>query len=36
MTQLALRETPAKQWTRTPPFEMPSLIKEIAAGKCLI
>ena len=36
ITQVADLETPAKQWTRTPPpLEIASFIKAIAAGKCL-
>lgn len=35
MTIVADLETPAKQWTSTPPFLNPSFIKAIAAGKCL-
>jgi len=32
--QVADRETPAKQWTRTaPPFDRPLLMKALAAGK---
>ena len=36
MTQEDERLTPAWQWTKTPPADIPSLIKEIAAGKCRI
>jgi len=36
MTHVAERDTPAKQWTRTPPpLYMASFINAIAAGKCL-
>ena len=35
MTQVADRETPAKQWTSVPPpLYIPSFMNAIAAGKC--
>jgi len=33
ITHEALRETPAWQWTKTAPFDIPSFMNAIAAGK---